>query len=130
MQGLGIAAFTIAIIAIFTPVFGFLLSSLSGLMAMFCYRSDSKYAVGAVVLNLVNLFLLSPMLFIGAIADLADSSLDPLFDKLGGSPNIAGIFFFLVSIQLVAIALFVWAKHKRKKPKAEPVKERIEPTLD
>lgn len=128
MQGLGIAAFTIAIIAIFTPIFGVLLSSLSGLMAMFCYRSDSKYAKGAVVLNLVNLFLLSPMLFIGAIADLADDSLDPLFDRLVGGPGMAEVFFFLLGIQLVAIALFVHAK--RKKPKAEPVKERIEPTLD
>lgn len=134
MQGLGIAAFTLSIIAIFTPFFGVALSGIAGLMAMACYRSKSVYAVASVVMNLVNLLLFSPVFFLAVFGELtSDGPAEALADRLG-APSIAGVFFFLLGIQLIAIGLFIYSHRvgaeKVDKKLAGESKERIEPTLD
>lgn len=63
-KGLGIAALVIAIIAMFVPFLGTWLTLLAGLLAAFAYGPGIGLGIASIILNVVHIFLFSPLLWI------------------------------------------------------------------
>jgi len=59
-KGLGIAALALAIMCVFIPVYGPWVTIIAALIAMFAIGPGFGMAIGAIVINLVNLLFLSP----------------------------------------------------------------------
>lgn len=112
MQGLGIAALVLSIVAIFVPVIGPWLTILVVLMAAFAYGRGLALAIAAIVIDVVNLAFLSPQLWLGA------ASLTPQSMRQGNLWGVAIVVLF--ASQLVAfIVVLVLHKTARAKPTAQ-----------
>ena len=97
MKGFGIAALVLSIVAIFIPIVGVFIAGISGFLAIFSARHGMALGLAAVIINLVNIALLSPSLLIAANQQSVTS---------GGSSYTA-TFAVLVCIQVLAIVVFV-----------------------
>lgn len=99
MQGIGLAALILSVISVFIPFSGVFISGLSGLLVCFSAFKPNKYSVAALIINLANLFFLSPMFFIAAMGE------SELEIKLSG-PSLGVVFWSLAGVQLLAVIIF------------------------
>ena len=99
MEALGIVAIILSVMGIFTPFAGVFISGLSGLLALSACKSGNSYALAAVILNAINLTLLSPQMLIVAMS----SSKDNFFDI----SEFKYIFWGILSIQIIGIVLYI-----------------------
>ncbi|WP_143750756.1 hypothetical protein [Marinobacter sp. ANT_B65] len=100
MKGIGMSALVLSVIAVFIPFGGVFISGLSGLLVCFSAFKSNKYSVAALIINLANLFFLSPMFFIAAMGE-GESGV-----KLPG-PSLGVVFWSLVGVQLLAVIIFL-----------------------
>ena len=99
VQGVGLSALILSVVAVFAPFAGVLISGLSGLLVCFSTCKLNKYGVAAIIINLVNLFFLSPVFFIAALGE-SESILR------SSGPSLATIFWSIVGIQFLAVIIF------------------------
>jgi len=97
MKALGIVALILSVVSIFIPIFGTLLIGLSGFFAILASHKGKTLSVAAVIINIINLFLLTPSLTIAFLDETGDP--EAIKMKL--------FFFALLGIQLVAIVAFI-----------------------
>jgi hypothetical protein len=64
MKAFGIASLALSIIAVITPFLGAFISGLSGALAFFSAGQGTTLGLSAVIINLVNILLLSPSLIL------------------------------------------------------------------
>jgi hypothetical protein len=105
MKALGIAAMVIAILSIFVPLGGVYLTLVSALLAAFAGGPGVSFAGAALIINLFNLALLSPSLWITQAS--AHST--------GGT----GPGLFLVAAQILA-AVILALVHRARMKKTTP----------
>ena len=104
MKTLTVTALLVSILSLGTPLFlGGLLSGLSGILVICCYKKPNYYALAAAVINIINIVILS--------SQKVSSDLD-LVTLLG--PFIY-FFAFVVFIQIIAVFLYVKYEGKRSK---------------
>lgn len=99
MEALGIVAIILSVMGIFTPLVGILIAGLSGLLALFACKSRNSYALAAVILNIINLVLLSPQMILVAMS----SSKSNFFDMSG----FKYFFWSILLIQIIGIVLYI-----------------------
>ena len=113
MKALGIIAMILAIVSIFVPVVGPYLTLICALMAAFAAGEGLTFGIVAIVLNLINVTLLSPSLMVVAGAAEIDSAGT-------GSQLLAGMAVIFIGAQIVAaivltIIHLMWKKRQAKK---------------
>lgn len=99
MQGIGMSALILSVVAVFAPFAGVFISGLSGLLVCLSACRLNKYGIAAIIINLVNLFFLSPVFFIAALRE-SESFLP------SSGPGLAAVFWSIVGIQLLAVLIF------------------------
>lgn len=111
-KGLGIAALVIAIIAMFVPFLGTWLTVLVAAMAIFAAGPGFGLGIASLVLNVVHIFLFSPLLW-------ATSGLESVASGIAasqGQPDAGATFrilpWILVLIQVSAFVLLIRANKK------------------
>lgn len=118
MNAFGIVAIFISVLGVFTPIVGVFLSGISGFFALFALKEKDTLAQSSIILNLLNLTILSPMTF-GSVLSKS------VFIQNSDFKVIYAIVFL---IQIVGVVL--WRKHSRAndttKDKHKP-KKRFEP---
>lgn len=77
-KGFGIGALVLAIMATFVPLLGPWLTVVAALFAMFAYGPGFGMAVGALIVNLVNLLFLSPTTWIYLSGETQGSPVIPI----------------------------------------------------
>ena len=97
MKALGIVALVLSVVSIFIPIFGTLLIGLSGFFAILASHEGKTLSIAAVIINITNLFILTPSLTIAFLDETGDP--DAIRLKL--------FFFVLLGIQFVAIVAFI-----------------------
>ena len=98
---MGILAIVLAGIAIFIPVVGVYLTVFSAILAAFAYGKSVLFGYIAIGINFLSLFFLSPLLWVAASAENA------------GENNIAGLVWFLLGAQVLALVFLIWKSKKR-----------------
>lgn len=105
-KGLGIAALVVAIIAMFVPFLGTWLTLLAGLLAAFAYGPGIGLGISSIILNVVHIFLFSPLLWVSqGIAEVGT--------KLAGG-KILFLPWILVAAQVCAGVLLFMMHSKQK----------------
>ncbi|SON48612.1 hypothetical protein [Vibrio tapetis] len=122
--GLGLSSVILAVCGIFVPM-GFLLSGISGALALSSYKYRDSYAVAALILNIANLTVLSPVTLITVLSsrpELLQGSIDK---------EIRLIYGIIFTIQIIGLRLHSKRKVEREiiNKSDESKKERIEPKL-
>ncbi len=125
MTAFGIVAIVTSVLGIITPTLGLLLSGLSGFFALFSLRYKDPFAQASLVLNCLNLTLLSPLTVASIFSDYA------LFAKT--TQNLKIMYWLILFIQSIGLVLwFIYSKEDDAGETAQLVdkpKERIEPRL-
>jgi hypothetical protein len=105
-KGFGIAALVIAIIAIFIPLFGPWVTIISALLAALAYGSGFAFGISSIVINLINIFILSPTVWVFAgMTSAMEASSGKSFLSLGT---------FLFVVQIVAGVVLFLLNSKKK----------------
>jgi len=99
MASFGIASIIISVLAIFIPVFGIILSGLSGVMAWLSTGRGITFGAAAVIINFLNLFFLSPGYMIAA--GIEASARDYEEHKL------VVVWMIVLFIQIAAVVVFL-----------------------
>ncbi|OGR17920.1 MAG: hypothetical protein A2X81_02220 [Desulfobacterales bacterium GWB2_56_26] len=117
----GIASLVLAVLSLIIPGFGIIISGISGFMAWISIGKGFPYGAAAVILNLINIFLLSP----GYILVLKiEESLRTLEQA-----DLSNIWKIVFLIQVAAIIIFIvnfaidnlsWYR-KKEKAEAKPL---------
>lgn len=113
MKALGIVAMILAIVSIFVPVVGPYLTLICALLAAFAAGEGLTFAIVAIVLNILNVVLLSPSLMV--VAGAAE------IESVGlGSQLLAGMAVVFIGAQVVAaiiltIVHMMWKKKQANK---------------
>ena len=97
-KSLGIAALVVAIASIFIPVYGSYFTIVAGALAAFAYSEGFALGLSAIIINLVNIFFMTP-------------SLDMLTAASG--PGVSVRTIFLVA-QVIALAVLIVFNKKQK----------------
>jgi hypothetical protein len=107
MKAFGIAALSLSIIGVITPLVGAFIAGLSGILAFFSAGRGATYGLSAVIINIVNIVLLSPSLVLTATDEYALNATHQAQSKT--------YFTALITIQVIAMAIFIikWAINKR-----------------
>lgn len=105
-KGLGIAALVLSILAIFIPIIGPWLTILIALMAVFAYGAGLPTGIAALIVNVVNLAVFSPQIWLGA-ATVGEQ----------GSPW-GGALVLLFGAQALALVV-VLVLHSKQKPESQ-----------
>jgi hypothetical protein len=109
MKALGIIAMIFAIVAIFVPVVGPYLTILCALLAAFAAGPGLTFGAVAIGVNILNVTLLSPSLWIMASASEAENA-------GSGSDVILGMGVLFIGVQVIAaITLIIVHKTWGKK---------------
>lgn len=104
MQSFGIAALIIGVIGIFVPVVGYILCGLSGMLAFFSAGRGTALGISASIINIINLFVLSPTLLIPIASSMKNRQSNlQLSDQ-------EGLFFVLLLIKISAIFFLASAR--------------------
>lgn len=100
MLAFGIAALIFSVIAIFVPGFGIMISGISGVLAWISVGKATPLGAAAVIVNFVNIFLLSPgyMLAAGLEASQRTHEESKLFT----------IWAIVLFIQIGAVVVFIF----------------------
>ncbi len=99
-QAFGIASLVLSIVAIFIPVFGVFIAGLSGILAWISTGRALFLGVAAVIINLCNIFLLSPTFLI--LIALESSQ------RTAEQHKLFTIWSVVLFIQIAAIAIFIF----------------------
>lgn len=105
-KGLGLTALALAVIAVFVPVVGPWLTLVAAGFAAFAWGGGFPLGVSALALNVVNVLLLSPSLWLAAGVEAAARP------QGGGSVFVFGVF--LLGAQLAAAVALVMLHRRRK----------------
>lgn len=97
-KALGITALVVSIIAIFTPVLGPWMTVVVAIMAVFSEGDGYTLGLSAIIINIVNLLILSPQ-FLGL---------------LSGASGADGVVIALVMMASQVVALFFLVKRNKK----------------
>ncbi|MFA9204941.1 MAG: hypothetical protein ACEQSH_00635 [Bacteroidia bacterium] len=104
MKAFGIAAFIIAVVAIFIPGGGPPLTMLSALLAAFAFRGGINWCVAAVTINVLNIVLLSPSLLgLAGLGSILAGDRATFMDFVTG----VGLTFLLPQAGALAFAVLV-----------------------
>lgn len=116
MKALGITAMIFAIVAIFVPILGPYLTVVGALLAAFAAGPGITFAVVAILINLLNVLLLSPSLWLAAgMAEVDEAG--------AGHRVLTGLGILLIGAQIVAaiVLAIVHRSWKRRQVQAPPV---------
>lgn len=99
MLAFGIASLILSVIAIFVPVFGIMISGLSGFLAWLSTGKGTPFGAAAVIINFINILLLSPayLLVAGLEASQRNQEQAHLFT----------IWAIVLFIQIAAVVVFI-----------------------
>jgi len=100
MKALGIIAMIFAIVAIFVPVLGPYLTIVCALLAAFAGGAGLTYGAVAIGVNILNVALLSPSLWIMAGAAEAET-------QGSGSDVLLGMGILFIGIQVIAAVVLI-----------------------
>jgi hypothetical protein len=109
-KSLGIVAIIIAVLSIFIPVAGPYLTIISALCAAFAYGGGFVLGIASIVLNLINVFMLSPSIWLTVAASNYAQSQGRSFLSVGS---------FLFFVQIGAGAVLYWLHIKNKAPASD-----------
>jgi hypothetical protein len=76
---------------------------MSGLLAIWACRKPNYYALGALIINMINLVIVSP------------SKLDPDIDKLELLGSFIYVYLAVIFVQIVGIVIYLMNVKKNKK---------------
>lgn len=99
-KSLGIAALVIAIVSIFIPVIGPWLTIVAGALAAFAYGEGFALGLSSIIINLVNIFGMSPTVWLSIAAEQGKS--------------MASLGTILFVAQVIALAVLVVFNKKQK----------------
>lgn len=108
-KGLGIAALVIAIVSIFIPVLGPWLTILAEALAAFSFGPGFALGFSSIVINLVNIFFMSPTVWIA-------EGVSAIAAEQGKSLMSGGTILFVA--QAIALAVLIILNAKQKAPTA------------
>ena len=120
--GLGLASVILAAFAIFLPM-GFMVSGISGVLAICVYKYRDSYALCALILNIANLTFLSPVTFTAVMSSMSDKHINHIVKIDSGA---IALYWLIFLAQVVGIYLNFKSKENRQ-PKKKSI--RIEPKL-
>ncbi|WP_423841136.1 hypothetical protein ONE56_16755 [Vibrio mytili] len=105
MTAFGIVSILLSVLGVMTPILGFLLSALSGFFSILAFRRTDPLANAALIINILNLTVLSPHTVLVMIQPTPFLGIDSKF-----------LFIYIVSllIQFVGIALWYF-NHRNAK---------------
>lgn len=99
-KALGIAALIVAIVSIFIPVFGPYITIISAILAAFSYGAGFTFGLSAIIINIINVFFLSPTVWIvmaaNAVAEAQGRSLLSVGIILFSAQAIAAVILFIL----------------------------------
>jgi len=127
----GIAALVLAGLSLIVPGFGIIISGISGFMAWISIGKGFPYGAAAVILNLINIFLLSPGYVLAL--KIEESFRTPEQADLSNTwkivllTQIAAIAIFLVNF---AMDNFSWHRKKEKSKSTEAKPLDLAPSLN
>ena len=100
----GAIALVFACFGIGVPLFlGGWFSLMSCLLAIWACRKPNYYALGAIIINIINLLIVSP------------SKMDPAIDKLVLLGSFIYVYLAIILIQIIGIMIYVKNVSKNKK---------------
>lgn len=117
MKPFGLAALIFSIFGVLLPLVGPFISGLSGVLAFFAAGKGNTWGITAVIVNIINVILLSPSLILSA------QPTNPLTGTTYNNPSMVAhaqqsqtIFGTLVLIQIIALVIFlaVWLLNRNK----------------
>jgi len=100
MKALGITAMVIAIIAIFVPVIGPYLTFVTAILAAFAAGPGVTFGAVALLVNMINVFFLSPSLWITAAA--VESEVEG-----AGAGVLAGMGVVFTAVNIIAALVLI-----------------------
>ncbi|TKB23746.1 hypothetical protein FCL47_21405 [Desulfopila sp. IMCC35006] len=114
MLAFGIASLVFSIVAIFIPVFGIMISGLSGFLAWLSTgKGGTPFGAAAVIINFINILLLSPAYMLVAGLEASQRNHE--------QANLFIIWAIVLFIQIAAVVVFVcnvlidyFLKHRAK----------------
>ncbi len=114
MLAFGIASLVFSVLAIFIPVFGIMISGLSGFLAWLSTGKGTPFGTAAVIINFINILFLSPAYIL--VAGIEVSQRNPDQSKL------FTIWAIVLFIQIAAVGVFIcnvlidyFLKHRAKR---------------
>jgi len=99
MLPFGIASLVFSILAIFIPVFGIMISGLSGFLAWFSTGKGTPFGAAAIIVNVINIFLLSPAYLLIAGLEASQRTYD--------QSKLFTIWAIVLFIQIAAVVVFI-----------------------
>lgn len=120
MNAFGIVAIVTSVLGIVTPTMGILLSGLSGFFALFSLRVRDPFAQGSIILNILNLTLLSPVTVLSIFSNKY---------QWFQTDGLKAVYWIILLLQLVGIVLwYLYAKDETEEAEVKS-KERVEPRM-
>lgn len=98
MEALGIVAFVLSIIALLAPFVGVFISGPAGILAVFGCLKRNKYALSAIIINILNLTFFSPLVFLYVLNES-----DGVLGDIGGFRYVYWVIF---AIQVLGILIY------------------------
>ena len=114
MKALGITAMILAVISIFVPLVGPYLTILCALLAAFSAGPGITFGAVAILVNVINVSLLSPSLWIAGIVEA---------DKGSGDAFLFSMGVVFIAPQAIAGLIMILLHMKWKKKQAKVVAE-------
>lgn len=106
MEPFGLTALILAIISIPIPIIGYILAGISGILVFFSAKGKAGLGISAAMINMVNVFFLSPTLTVPIAMAEKHST------QFQGSRM---LFFTLMLIQIAAIIFVVVKKRQQSR---------------
>jgi len=114
MLPFGIASLVFSVVAIFIPVFGIMISGLSGALAWLSTGKGTPFGAAAVIINFINILLLSPAYMLVAGFEASQRNQE--------QANLFIIWAIVLFIQIAAVIVFIcnvlidnFLKHRTKR---------------
>ncbi|ENS4969441.1 hypothetical protein ACE1GQ_001665 [Vibrio fluvialis] len=120
MNAFGVVSIVTSVLGIITPTMGILLSGVSGIFALFALKAKDSLAQGSLILNILNLTILSPVTVMS------------LFSKpvLFQTNELKVIYWLILILQGIGILLWwYYSKEQVKEVQKDREKKRAEPYL-
>lgn len=114
MKALGLAALLLSLAMIFVPLAGAYGTAASGLVAALAWGRGFTMGMAAILINLVNVLLLSPILYLNKNAGLEKGDSTPLYILIG-----------LALIQIVYGILLLYLERLARRRAQPPPQEKI-----
>lgn len=100
MIAFGIASLIFSVIAIFIPGFGIMISGLSGFLAWLSTGKGAPLGVAAVIINCINIFLMSPVYMVAAAIEASR--------RTDEQSRLFTIWAIVLFFQIAAVVVFVF----------------------